>query len=83
MHGSFDKPGESGNRMHRRWGIGSFALPLLLLIALIGLVITQPEAPRLISEAVQAEFAGADLQPVTTPMQIAKPTGEILAAKTY
>jgi hypothetical protein len=83
MHGSFDKPGETGNRMYRRWGIGVFALPVLVVIALIGLVMTEPEASRWISEAVQAEFAGADFQPVTAPMQLAKPAGKILAVKTY
>ena len=56
MHGSFDRRGESGNRMQRSWSIGFFAFPILLVIALIGLVIAQPAASRWISEAVQAEF---------------------------
>jgi hypothetical protein len=82
MHGSFDRPGKSENRVQRSWSIEFFALPLLFAIALIGLVIAQPAASSWISEAVQAEFAGADLTPVT-PVQMAKPDMRMSTIGTY
>jgi len=42
MHGLLDKSGETVNRIYRRWGIGVFALPVLLAIALVGLAMTPP-----------------------------------------
>jgi hypothetical protein len=81
MHGSFDRPGESGNRMQRSWSIGFFAFPILLVIALIGLVIAQPAASRWISEAVQAEFGGGT--PEIAPIQLAKPTMQIHTVRAY
>ena len=82
MHGSFDRPGESGNRMQRSWSIGFFAFPILLVIALIGLVIAQPAASRWISEAVQAEFGGGNLTEIA-PVQLAKPTMQIRTVRAY
>jgi hypothetical protein len=80
MHGSFDRPGESENRMQRSWSIGFFAFPILLAIALVGLVIAQPAASNWISEAVRAEFAGS-LTPEIAPIQLAKPTMQIHAVR--
>jgi hypothetical protein len=74
MHGSFDRSGRSNNRIDRGSGIGFLALPVLLVIALIGLGMIQPAAPTWISEAVQAEFVGADLAPDTSPTQLAQPS---------
>ena len=82
MHGSFDKPSESGNRMQRSWSIGFFAFPILLVIALVGLVIAQPTASRWISEAVQAEF-GTDLVLDVAPTRLAKPAMEIRTVKAF
>ena len=83
MHGSFDRPSESENRMQRSWSIGFFALPLLFAIALIGLVIAQPAASNWISEAVQAEFVGVNLAPEIAPVQLAKPDMRISTIGTY
>jgi len=58
MHGSFDRPGESENRMQRRLEHRILRFPILLAIALVGLVIAQRAASNWISEAVRAEFAG-------------------------
>ncbi len=52
--------------------IGFFALPVLLVVALVALAMTQPAASNWISEAVQAEFVGADSAPVE-PTQLAQP----------
>jgi hypothetical protein len=75
MHGSFDKPGKPDNDIYR--SVGFLALPVLIVIALIGLIATQPEGSNWISEAVQAEFVGTDLVPDVAPTQIAKPAIEI------
>ena len=83
MHGSFDRPGESGNRMQRSWSIGVFAFPTLLVIALIGLAIAQPAVSDWISEAVQAEFAGGNLTPEIAPVQLAKPAMQIRTVSAY
>jgi hypothetical protein len=72
MHGSFDRSGENANRTQRSWSVGFFALPVVLVIALIALAMTQPIASNWISEAVQAEFVGADSAPAV-PTQIAQP----------
>jgi hypothetical protein len=72
MHGSFDRSGENANRTQRSWSIGFFALPVVLVIALIALAMTQPTASNWISEAVQAEFVGADFAP-GAPTQLAQP----------
>jgi hypothetical protein len=83
MHGSFDRPGESGNRMQRSWSIGFFAFPILLVIALIGLAIAQPAASNWISEAVQAEFGGGNLTPDIAPVQLARPAMQIRTVRAY
>ena len=83
MHGSFDRPSESENRMQRSWSIGFFALPLLFAIALMGLVIAQPAASNWISEAVQAEFGGGNLTPDIAPVQLARPAMQIRTVRAY
>jgi hypothetical protein len=72
MHGTFDRSGENANRIQRSWSIGFFTLPVVLVIALIALVMTQPTASNWISEAVQAEFVGTDFAP-GAPTQLAQP----------
>jgi hypothetical protein len=71
MHGSFDKSGETDNQ--RSWSVGFFALPLCIAIALVGFVLTHPEASNWISEAAQAEFVGVNPAPEAVPMQLAQP----------
>jgi hypothetical protein len=83
MHGSFDRPGQSGNRTQRSWSIGFFAFPILLVIALAGLALAQPAASKWISEAVQAEFGGENSAPEIVPVQLAKPTMQIRAVRAY
>jgi len=73
MHGSFNRPRESDDRIHRSSGIGFFALPALLVIALIGFAVTHPAVSTLVSNAVQAEFVGIDFVPDTPLTQIAQP----------
>jgi hypothetical protein len=83
MHGSFDRPGQSGNRTQRSWSIGFFAFPILLVIALVGLALAQPAASKWISEAVQAEFGGGNSTPEIAPVQLAKPIMQIRTVRAY
>jgi hypothetical protein len=76
MHGSFEKR-ETGNSIYRNWGAGFLALPVLIVVALVGLAMTQPVTSNWISEAVQAEFVGTDLAPDVAPTRLARPAMEI------
>jgi hypothetical protein len=71
MHGSFERSGENANRVQPSWSVGFFVLPLVLVIVLVALAMTQPIASNWISEAVQAEFVGTDVAPVA-PTQLAQ-----------
>jgi hypothetical protein len=73
MHGSFDKSGENDSRTHRSWSVGFFALPVFIVIALVGLMLTQPAASNWISEAAQAEFVGLTPAPQAASTQLAQP----------
>ena len=78
MHGSIDKSPQADQSIYRSWNIKLIALPVLLVIALIGYAVSHPDASRWISEAVQAEFVGTDLVPDLAPSkQLAQPTNQI------
>jgi hypothetical protein len=77
MQGLLDKSGEAINRIYQRWGIGVFALPVLLAIALVGLAMTPRAATNWISQATEAEFAGANYRPEAAPALPARPAIEI------
>jgi hypothetical protein len=81
MHGSFDKIAETANRSYRNWGIGIFALPVLILIALVGLAMTHSDTSGWVSEAVQAEFTSSNYGPEAVPTQPAKPATEARTVK--
>jgi hypothetical protein len=77
MHGIFAKSGESVKIIYRDWGIGAFALPVLVVVALIGLVVTHSDPSTWMSEALQAEFARAKYGPEVAPPQLAQPAQPI------
>jgi hypothetical protein len=82
MHGIFEKSGEAVKRIYRNWGIGIFALPLLIVIAVAGLAMTHLDASSWIPEAAQTEFTGAYYGPVATPSkQLAQPVGDIRSVR--
>lgn len=73
MHGSPDRSDETTeNSFYQRWGIGFIVLPVLLVIAVIGLAIIQPATTNWIADEVMAEFSGANYGPQAAPAQIAK-----------
>jgi hypothetical protein len=81
MQSLLDKSGETISRIYQRWGIGVFALPVLLVIALVGLAMTPRAASDWISQATDAEFAGANYRLEAAPAQPAKPAIEIRTVK--
>ena len=84
MHGSLDEQPRDRKNAYRAWDIKLVALPILIVVALIGLAITQPSASKWVSDAVQAEFVGQDLAPdATPPTRIARPTNEVRTVKAY
>ena len=73
MHGSLDKPGKDKST-YEKLGFGFLALPVLLVITLIGLAIIHPGASNWIAQAVEAEFADFSASPSLEPAQIARPS---------
>ena len=61
-----------------------FALPVLLVAALIGFVVSHPGVSKWVADAVQAEFVGSDLVPdLAPPTRLAGPKSEIQTVKAY
>jgi hypothetical protein len=88
MHGSLDnQPNDSKKdvkSVYRAWDIKLVALPILIVIALIGMAITHPSASKWVSDAVQAEFIGTDFVPdLAPPTRVVQPTNEIRTVKAY
>jgi hypothetical protein len=82
MHGSLNRSDENRNRTDRNWSIGLFALPVLVMIALVALAIIKPVASIWISEAAQAEFVGPNA-PDVAPTKLAQPAMQIRTVKAY
>jgi hypothetical protein len=83
MHGSLEKPDKVKQNIYGSRGMRLLAIPALLLTALVGFLVSHPAAPGWISQAVQAEFVGADPTPDLVPTQIAQPAMEIRTVKAY
>ncbi len=88
MHGSFDKPPQDQQSNYQSFGIKLVALPVLLVIALIGMLVSHPSASKWISNAAQAEFAsqfiGTDIVPdFAPPTRIAQPSNETRRINAY
>jgi len=80
MLGPLDRSREIVNRCYQSCGLGIFLLPVVLA-AIIGLAVAQPDLSKLISEAAQAEFAGTHVSPQTTPTQLAQPAKAVRTVK--
>ena len=80
MNGSFDEPDENES-IYRGWRMAIFALPLLLVTALIALLIAHPDLPNWMSEAVQAEFGSAKTATQAAPTERAQPVRQVGAVK--
>jgi hypothetical protein len=81
MHGPFDKPPEDEPNIYRNWSMKLFALPLLLVIAFIGYIVSHPEVGKWVADGVQAEFVGTDMVPnLAPPTRVAQPTNQVHTA---
>jgi hypothetical protein len=88
MHGSFDKRQQDAQHNYQSFSIKLFALPLLVIVALIGMVVSRPAAVKWIADAAQAEFAGSylatdPLPDSARPAQLAQPGNAIRTMKIY
>jgi hypothetical protein len=84
MHGSLDRPPRDDQGSNRGWDIKLVALPILVVIALIGLAVSHPSASKWISDAAQAEFVGMDFVPdLAPPTRLAQPSNEIRTVRSY
>jgi hypothetical protein len=83
MHGSFERSGKSDKSLSQRWGIGFFAFPVILAVALLALAILEPSASKWISDATQAELAGSYVMPEAAPTQLARPNMEVRTVRAY
>ena len=84
MRGSFDKQPHDDRNADQGWSIKLVALPLLAVVALIGMMLSHPAAIKWISDAAQAEFVGTDMVPdLAPPMRTAQPTNEVQSVKAY
>ena len=82
MHGSLNRSDEKRSRTDRSWSIGFFALPVLIVVALVALAVIKPAASTWISEAVEAEFVGMT-SPGVVPKELAQPAMQIRTVKAY
>jgi hypothetical protein len=80
MLGSFDRSREIVNRCYQSYGLGIFLLPVVLA-AMIGLALAQPDISKGIYEAAQAEFAGTNVAPETAPTQLPQPAKALRTVK--
>ena len=84
MHGPFERQPRDSHTVYRSWTMKLVALPILFAVALIAFAVSHPEASRWISEAAQAEFAGADFVPdLAPPTRIAQPANQVRTVKAY
>jgi hypothetical protein len=84
MHGPVEEQPQDSRSVYRNWDIKLFALPILLVVALVGFAVSHPGASKWISDAAQAEFVGMDLVPdLAPPTRLAQPTNEIRTVKAY
>ena len=75
MHGQFESPAKRDNRASQHTAIEFLVLPIFVVVALVLLMLVQPNAATWIANAVQAEFVG-DAPSVPPPTQFAQPAAE-------
>ncbi|MGY4472664.1 hypothetical protein [Bradyrhizobium sp. USDA 3364] len=95
MQGSFDnrqqdpESNQDPKSNYESFSIKFIALPLLAIVALIGMLVSHPAAVKWISDAAQAEFVGTDAvyaDPVPNIAQTApaaQPRNEMRTVKAY
>jgi len=80
MHGPFDKSPKGEPNIYQSWNIKLFALPLLIVIALIGYIVSHPDVVKWVADGVLAEFVGINPAPdPASPTQVAQPRNQVRA----
>jgi hypothetical protein len=80
MHGPFDESPKGEQNIYQSWSMKLFALPLLLVIALIGYIVSHPDIAKWVADGVQAEFLGTDSTPdPSSPTRVAQPRNQVRA----
>jgi hypothetical protein len=72
MGGFFRQSGEFIGDIYRNWGIGIFALPVLIVIALVGMVKSRPSASSWMSDVDRTELAASTSSPGAASTQLAQ-----------
>jgi len=80
MHFPFDRSTEIIKRVYRSGGVGVFLLPVVVA-AMIGLAIAQPNVSSWISEVAQSEFASSNAAAEIAPTQLTQPGREVRTVK--
>jgi hypothetical protein len=84
MHGPFEKARKGEPNIYQSWSIKLVALPLLLLIALIGYIVSHPEVAKWVADGVGAEFVGSLVAPEpASPTKIAQPSNRARAVTAH
>jgi hypothetical protein len=83
MHGPFEKARKGEPNIYQSWSIKLVALPLLLLIALTGYIVSHPEVAKWVADGVGAEFAGSVAPEPASPTKIAQPSNQARAVTAH
>jgi hypothetical protein len=84
MRGPLDKQPQETHGVYRNSNIKLIALPILFVVALLGFAVSHPDVSRWISEAVQAEFVGPDIDSGRSSVRrFAKPANEVPTVKVH
>ena len=75
-------PRPSTARTISKWTMRILAAYSLALLALVGLVTTNPKIARWVSDATEAEFAASQPSALEEKTEIAEPARAILSART-
>jgi hypothetical protein len=82
MRGLFDRSDETAREsIYRSWRIGIFALPVLLVTALVALLIAHPDLPNRIMEAAKAGFGNSGTATKAAPVGPVQPARDVRGVK--
>ena len=84
MQGPVEKKPRDSRNVYQNGDLRLFALPVLLVAALIGFVVSHPGVSKWVADAAQAEFVGTDFVPdLAPPTRLAGPKNVIRTVTAY
>ena len=84
MHGPFEKARKGEPNIYQSWSMKLVALPLLLLIALIGYIVSHPDIAKRVADGVGAEFVDSNASPDSaSAKRVAQPGNQERAATAH